>query len=1190
MKRRLILILSLILLVTCFVFTAVALEADDGFLGVGEGISALDNSRVIFIGQAYTYSGNVIEKTGNSHVTQSVRTKNDGYFYRICKANGVKNISITDWAFSGHTVSSLFSGETCKASGHTSGTNHLNDLTDKYYDYVVIQESNEGYETAEEYYTLIKGVMDIFREANPNVKIYYILHNVVYTSYSSEWRRSVELIEDEGATIVDWGSLVVDVYSGNVAVPGATLSYNRNSFCVSQSSSSRSNPNLVSGYLYSLMTYCAITGETPVGQPWAFAKTYTGDYSLSSYTTDYYKYDDPDTADVDESVTNMTAIFNSDADMTGLQTLAAEYLTKKNWESYTVTFKDDEGNVISSATYQANSTVTIPEPPEKTGSENYTYRFVGWDSEVSEKAVADATYTAVYERVLLKDWGAFAPGSNSSELNNKKILFTGCSYTYYGGIVERSASDAFSQATRTSGETGFFKRLCAENGVDSVTVTDWVFGGHDLTDIFDGYCDAGSHDGHDHLADLTDRNYDYVILQEILVPGFNSAEQYAENVAKILEIFREGNPDTKFYFMLHNQVYLQTTYGNEWKKSIQLIADMGVTVIDWGAVVYDVIKGNVEVPGATLDYNKQSFIVSSSSSDGYHPNLVSGYLGTIATYAALTGESPVGQPYEWIYPLTSKYLNIDKFISSYYTYDNPNTADVDESTTNMKEIFYSPSDMLGLQTLLSEYMTKTRWLDIAEWTVEFVDSDGTVISTTKYKWGDEITLPTSPSKDSDVAYTYEFVGWDKAVATVCGGDTTYTATYQATPIEYTVTFFDADGTELSSAIYHYGDTVTAPEVLGYEDDEYRYVFSGWDKTVSACLGDTTYTAQYTKTEKGYIVSFRDYDGTLISAETCQLGDTVTVPADPTREADNTYTYTFSGWDKDIVACEGDTTYTATYTATYIEYTVSFVDEDGTLISENTYHYGDEVSVPTAPEKAQDNEYTYTFSGWDSEVTACLGNATYTATYEATLRIYSVVFANYDGEVILNKTYHWGDEITIPDAPERAADEAYTYEFVGWDRPVVNCEGTTTYTAVYKAYYITRYAVVKDIFVGADTEDTSDDRYKVIFLAGVDSLDYKKAGFKITVITSDGTSTTKMISTTTVYTDYTVGETTCYASEFGSACEYIIALSIVFPATEEYRGATLVIQSVTEDYDGNMEYGEERTYTGGIYTAEEEVGE
>ncbi len=54
-------------------------------------------------------------------------------------------------------------------------------------------------------------------------------------------------------------------------------------------------------------------------------------------------------------------------------------------------------------------------------------------------------------------------------------------------------------------------------------------------------------------------------------------------------------------------------------------------------------------------------------------------------------------------------------------------------------------------------------------------------------------------------------------------------------------------------------------------------------------------------------------------------------------------------------------------------------EDGTILSTETYHYGDEIVVPVAPTKAADNTYTYTFAGWDKEVVNCAGNATYTAT-------------------------------------------------------------------------------------------------------------------------------------------------------------------------------------------------------------------
>jgi hypothetical protein len=113
------------------------------------------------------------------------------------------------------------------------------------------------------------------------------------------------------------------------------------------------------------------------------------------------------------------------------------------------------------------------------------------------------------------------------------------------------------------------------------------------------------------------------------------------------------------------------------------------------------------------------------------------------------------------------------------------------------------------------------------------------------------------------------------------------------------------------------------------------------------------------------------------------GDAVVAPEAPEKAADETYTYEFAGWNKEVTNCVGNAVYTATYTESYIEYTVKFLNEDGTEISTATYHYGDTVVVPEAPTKAADDKYTYEFAGWDKEVVAVAGDATYTATYTAT---------------------------------------------------------------------------------------------------------------------------------------------------------------------------------------------------------------
>ena len=134
----------------------------------------------------------------------------------------------------------------------------------------------------------------------------------------------------------------------------------------------------------------------------------------------------------------------------------------------------------------------------------------------------------------------------------------------------------------------------------------------------------------------------------------------------------------------------------------------------------------------------------------------------------------------------------------------------------------------------------------------------------------------------------------------------------------------------------------------------------------------------------YTVVFKDADGTVLSMQNYNYGDEVVAPEAPAKEADETYTYEFAGWDKDVTACVGNAVYTATYTETYIEYTVKFLNEDGTEITTATYHYGDTVVVPEAPAKEADEEYTYEFAGWTPEVAATVaGNAEYTATYTAT---------------------------------------------------------------------------------------------------------------------------------------------------------------------------------------------------------------
>ena len=75
--------------------------------------------------------------------------------------------------------------------------------------------------------------------------------------------------------------------------------------------------------------------------------------------------------------------------------------------------------------------------------------------------------------------------------------------------------------------------------------------------------------------------------------------------------------------------------------------------------------------------------------------------------------------------------------------------------------------------------------------------------------------------------------------------------------------------------------------------------------------------------------------------------------------------------------------------------VVFQMDDGSVISEGEYLYGDTVVVPEDPTKPTDSNGYYTFAGWDKEITTCTGNAVYKAVFE----LHTITGdCNKDGEV------------------------------------------------------------------------------------------------------------------------------------------------------------------------------------------------
>ncbi len=109
--------------------------------------------------------------------------------------------------------------------------------------------------------------------------------------------------------------------------------------------------------------------------------------------------------------------------------------------------------------------------------------------------------------------------------------------------------------------------------------------------------------------------------------------------------------------------------------------------------------------------------------------------------------------------------------------------------------------------------------------------------------------------------------------------------------------------------------------------------------------------------------------------------------------------------------------------------------------------------------------------------------------------------------------------------------------------------------------------------GGNIENEADKRYQVRFLSGIDSLNYKKVGFEVTV-----NGETRVIDTKTVYTKFTAANGDFVPSDFNGEngeCNYIFSLSINFPYTDEYKNASVAVKPFAVSKKGNTLWGPEK---------------
>ena len=363
-------------------------------------------------------------------------------------------------------------------------------------------------------------------------------------------------------------------------------------------------------------------------------------------------------------------------------------------------------------------------------------------------------------------------------------------------------------------------------------------------------------------------------------------------------------------------------------------------------------------------------------------------------------------------------------------------------------------------------------------TVIWKDKDGNKI--TNGSFGDSYSFNTSPQFfganpvwANTSTEKHDWIGWRDAEGNIydknatlpaaTADETVYTAYFETSKYQYTITFKNDDNSDLWAGLVDAG--TTGAELQALFETKYNektgstiplkassvdkvYTFSGWDNTLATVTAAATYTASYTWVTRQYHVTFYNYDAASVLYETdVEYNKTRPVygGVTPFRANTSAFSYEWTGWQQgathygttdNLALVTGDVYYVATFSQTTLKYQVLFKRQDGSIIDAPFFNFEETpTAFPANPTLASTVSTDYTFDHWDPATLqpVTVDGMVYTAHFSESPRQYTAHFVNYDGTSLgVDQTIDYNTVPTYTGAtPFKPNDSRNSYEFSGW---------------------------------------------------------------------------------------------------------------------------------------------------------------